>query len=306
MPSLSYLKTRADLYRKIREFFYARQVLEVETPLLCSHTVTDLHVNGIQAAHHRFLQTSPEYAMKRLLSLGSGPIFQLCKAFRDEEMGSNHNPEFTMLEWYRPGFNHHDLMSELNELMMCLLNTPPATRQSYRDCFLQHTSLDPFTADQHALHAFIKHHHLLHDTTDIDHDTALQVILSEYIEPRINQDTPFFIYDFPATQACLAVIRRDNPAVGERFELYFKGYELANGFHELTDPHEQEQRFLRDQNKRRERGLYVPEIDYYLIDALKKGLTPTAGVAVGVDRLVMLACHTTRIQDVLCFPWDSC
>ena len=298
------LKTRAELYRKIRKFFDARDVLEVETPLLCSHTVTDLHVNGIKAAHNRFLQTSPEYAMKRLLAQGSGPIFQICKAFRDEEAGSNHNPEFTMLEWYRPQFNHHDLMQELDELIQLLLHTPAATKQSYRDCFLTHTAIDPLTADLTILHAFIKQHNLLHDLTDIDHDTALQVILSEYIEPQIGNDAPIFIYDFPPTQACLAKIRNDEQPVGERFELYYKGFELANGFHELTDPIEQEQRFQNDQAKRRARNLYVPDIDYYLIDALKQGLPPTAGVAVGVDRLVMLACDANRIQEVLCFPWD--
>ena len=298
------LKTRAELYRKIRQFFDARDVLEVETPLLCSHTVTDLHVNGIKAAHNRFLQTSPEYAMKRLLAQGSGPIFQICKAFRDEEAGSNHNPEFTMLEWYRPQFNHHDLMQELDELIQLLLHTPAATKQSYRDCFLTHTAIDPLTADLTILHAFIKQHNLLHDLTDIDHDTALQVILSEYIEPQIGNDAPIFIYDFPPTQACLAKIRNDEQPVGERFELYYKGFELANGFHELTDPIEQEQRFQNDQAKRRARNLYVPDIDYYLIDALKQGLPPTAGVAVGVDRLVMLACDANRIQEVLCFPWD--
>lgn len=300
-----HLKSRADLYRKIRQFFDDRGVLEVETPLLCSHTVTDLHVDGIRAAHNRFLQTSPEYAMKRLLSLGSGPIFQICKAFRNEEAGSNHNPEFTMLEWYRPGFNHHDLMSELNELMIYLLNTKPATKQTYRDCFIEHVAIDPFTADLATLHAFIKQHQLLHDVSDIDHDTALQVILSQCIEPHIGNEAPFFLYDFPPSQACLATIRHGNPPVGERFELYYKGFELANGFHELTDSAEQEQRFLNDQAKRRAHGLYVPDIDYYLIDALKKGLPPTAGVAVGVDRLIMLACQAKSIQEVLCFPWNS-
>ena len=242
--------------------------------------------------------------MKRLLAQGSGPIFQICKAFRDEEAGSNHNPEFTMLEWYRPQFNHHDLMQELDELIQLLLHTPAATKQSYRDCFLTHTAIDPLTADLTILHAFIKQHNLLHDLTDIDHDTALQVILSEYIEPQIGNDAPIFIYDFPPTQACLAKIRNDEQPVGERFELYYKGFELANGFHELTDPIEQEQRFQNDQAKRRARNLYVPDIDYYLIDALKQGLPPTAGVAVGVDRLVMLACDANRIQEVLCFPWD--
>lgn len=303
--SLASLKTRADLYRQIRQFFYDRGVLEVETPLLCSHTVTDLHVDGIQTINHRFLQTSPEYAMKRLLCLGSGPIFQLCKAFRNEEAGSNHNPEFTMLEWYRPGFNHHDLMTELDDLIRHLLNTPYSTRQSYRDCFLEHVAIDPLTVNLDTLHAFIRQHELLHDVTDIDHDTALQVILGQCIEPHIGHDAPFFLYDFPPSQACLAKIRPDNLPVGERFELYYRGFELANGFHELTDAVEQRQRFEKDQKKRQARGLPVPDIDHYLIDALQQGLPPTAGVAVGVDRLVMLACKATSIKEVLCFPWEN-
>ncbi len=300
------LRARANLYRDIRNFFDERGVVEVETPLLCSHTITDVHIEGISAAQNRFLQTSPEYCMKRLLCAGSGPIFQICKAFRHEEAGSRHNPEFTMLEWYRPGFDHHMLMQELNELIQLLLMTPPAAKQSYRDCFLEFTQIDPLMCDLETALNYIQQHNLLPGITDIDHDTALQVILSEVIEPQIGQQRPMFIYDFPPSQAVLAKIRRDTPPVAERFELYYKGYELANGFHELTDSTEQQQRFEADQQKRRALGLRVPTIDYFLIDALRRGMPDCAGVAVGLDRLLMLLTHNPAIKDVVCFDWQQC
>ncbi len=293
------LKTRAHIYQTIRDFFKSRNILEVETPLLCSHTVTDVHVAGIEASG-RFLQTSPEYCMKRLLSQGSGPIFQICKAFRQEESGSHHNPEFTMLEWYRPGFDHHALMEELDLLIQTLLKTQPATKQSYRKCFLQHTSIDPFDCELKALHDFIVQHQLLHSIDNIDFDTATQVILSEYIEPKIGQQRPFFLYDFPASQAALA---RINNNTGARFELYYKGLELANGFHELTDATEQLQRFKQDQSKRKQLNLPQRDIDTFFINALKQGLPDCAGVAVGLDRIIMLACNANTIQSVLTFAW---
>lgn len=299
------LEARAALYHSIRQFFAARGVLEVETPLLCSHTVTDLHIHSI-AAGERHLQTSPEYCMKRLLVAGSGPIYQICKAFRQEESGSNHNPEFSMLEWYRPGFDHHQLMQELDTLVQHLLQSPPADKASYRDCFIKHVAVDPLTCSLDTLHKVIQHHNLLHDLSDIDHDTALQVILTHLIEPHIGQDRPFFIYDFPASQAALAKIRPDEPPVAERFELYYRGFELANGFHELTDAEEQQTRFRVEQEKRQALQLSIPTIDTYFIDALKQGLPNCAGVAVGLDRLLMLLTNSTAIQNVLSFDWNRC
>ncbi|PHQ81411.1 MAG: elongation factor P lysine(34) lysyltransferase [Coxiella sp. (in: Bacteria)] len=298
MPHNDALRTRALIYRKLRAFFDERGVLEVETPLLCAHTVTDPYIESIKA-DGGYLQTSPEYAMKRLLCAGSGPIFQICKAFRKEEAGRHHNPEFTMLEWYRPGFDHHDLMNELDELMQCVLSTLPSTKQSYRDCFLEHTSIDPLTCELPQLHTFIEKNTLVHDVSLLDADTALQIILSEYIEPKIGLQQPFFLYDFPASQAALSQIRDDTPPVAERFELYYKGLELANGFHELTDVDEQLQRFKHNQDTRRASGLTVPDIDDAFINALKTGLPPTSGVAVGLDRIIMLACGVNSINDVL-------
>lgn len=299
------LAARAELNRQIREFFAERGVVEVETPLLCSHSVTDVYIESI-AAGKRFLQTSPEYCMKRLLCAGSGPIFQICKAFRQEEVGSNHNPEFTMLEWYRPGYDHHQLMDELSELAQVLLHTAPATRQSYRDCFKEFTGLDPFTSSLETLHNYIIQHDLLQDLTGIDYDIALQVILGEQVEPQIGQQQPHFIYDFPASQAALSKIRREEFPVAERFELFYKGSELANGFHELTDADEQQQRFERDRQKRQALGLVVPDIDRNFIAALRQGLPNCAGVAVGLDRLLMIKTHSKSIKDVVTFTFNDC
>ncbi len=301
---LNALKTRAKINRQIREFFFARDVMEVETSLLCTHTITSPYIDSISAGP-RYLQTSPEYGMKRLLCAGSGSIYQLCKAFRQEESGRHHNPEFTLLEWYRPGYNHHDLMRELEDLLKLLLNTHSADKKSYRECFLTFTQIDPFTCHLQTLYDFITHKNLLHDLTHIDHDTALQVILSEYIEPRINPDIPFFLYDFPATQASLAKIRYEDFPLGERFELYYQGLELANGFHELADANEQHERFKQEQEKRRHLNRHVPEIDHYLIDALKEGMPNAAGVAVGLDRIVMIAMKAHSIDEVLAFPWEQ-
>ncbi len=298
------LTTRARMNRQIREFFFARDVMEVETSLLCSHTITNPYIDSISAGP-RYLQTSPEYCMKRLLCAGSGPIYQLGKAFRHEESGRHHNPEFTLLEWYRPDYNHHDLMQELEELLTLLLHTPPADKKSYRDCFLTFTQIDPLTCDIQTLYDFITEKNLLHDLTDIDHDTALQLILSEYIEPKINPDIPFFLYDFHASKASLAKIRQDDCPVGERFELYYQGLELANGFHELADADEQQKRFEHEQEKRKRLNRHVPRIDHYLIEALKKGMPNTAGVAVGLDRIVMIAMKAHRINEVLAFPWEQ-
>lgn len=307
MMNTQHIHQRAQLYQQIRTFFFKRNILEVETPLLCSHTVTDVHIDSFQV-DNRYLQTSPEYCMKRLLAAGSGPIYQICKAFRLEEAGSRHNPEFTMLEWYRPGFNHHQLIGEVDMLLQTILNTAPLKKQSYQDCFKQFTNIDPFSMPLEILLKFIETHisSFLREDLDIDIDTALQIILSEYIEPQIGQDQPFCIYDFPPSQAALAKIRNDAPPVAERFEIYYKGYELANGFHELTDPTEQAKRFGADQAKRKQLEKHVPDIDLFFIDALKHKLPACAGVAIGLDRLLMVKNNKQNISDVLCFSWQSC
>lgn len=301
----AHLKQRAQFYQQIRTFFSERNVLEVETPLLCSYTVTDVHIDSFQV-NDRYLQTSPEYCMKRLLAQGSGPIYQICKAFRLEEAGSRHNPEFTMLEWYRPELNHHQLIDEVDALLQTSLKTLPLKKQSYQNCFKQLANIDPFSTSLDILLKFIETNipSFLHN--DLDIDTALQIILSEYIEPQIGQDQPFCIYDFPTSQAALAKVRNDNPPVAERFEIFYKGYELANGFHELTDANEQRKRFQADQQKRQQGGKPTPEIDHYFINALKAGLPPCAGVAMGLDRLLMIKSNAQTIGETLAYDWKDC
>jgi len=297
--SLANLQLRAHLFSRIRQFFAERKVLEVETPLLCQHTVTDLHIESFQS-DSRYLQTSPEYAMKRLLAANSGPIFQICKAFRKDESGSQHNPEFTMLEWYRPGFNHHELMDEMDALLQTALATSSAERISYQDLFLTKLGIDPHSTDLKSLQQCAKHHELNITPAINDKDTLLQLLLNHLIEPKLGRRAPTFIYDFPASQAALAKI---NAGKAERFEVYIQGSEIANGFHELTDSKEQAQRFESDQKRRQKANRFVPAIDKQLIEALEHGMPECAGVAVGLDRLLMILTKTKNIDDVIAFPW---
>jgi len=310
--SLDTLKKRAQLIQHIRAFFYKRNVMEVETPLLCQHTVTDPHIESFQSEFNfsplsqtYFLQTSPEYAMKRLVSAGSGAIFQICKAFRNGEVGSQHNPEFSILEWYRPGFTHHDLMQEVDALFQHVLHTQPADQCRYRDLFLTHLQFDPFTIEKNALQQQVQTHCPGIDTHSLSHDDALTILLTHCIEPHLGRDKPIFIYDYPASQCALATLRHEKTHdVAQRFELYYKGKECANGFHELTNAAEQQQRFEKNQQQRQANNQFIPAIDSRFIDALQAGLPACAGVAVGIDRLMMLALSTNDINDVISFDFS--
>lgn len=303
--TLENLHHRAALYQKIRQFFAQRNVLEVETPLLCRHTVTDPHIESfsVLASPTYFLQTSPEYAMKRLLAAGSGSIYQITKSFRVGESGHQHNPEFTMLEWYRTGFNHHDLMDEMNLLLQFTLQTQTADKISYRALFLTYLNVDPLEIKLEALKKLIVENNINMDSDNLDHDTCLQILLSHLIEPKLGIEKPLFLYDFPPSQAALSKIRDDSNPVAERFELYMNGSEIANGFHELTDANEQINRFEKNQMARKKNNQIIPDIDYYFIDALKAGLPNCAGVAVGIDRLLMQYAKTNCIHDVISFPF---
>ncbi|MDF2177913.1 elongation factor P--(R)-beta-lysine ligase [Aliiglaciecola sp. CAU 1673] len=313
--SIDNLRRRAQLLADIRRFFAERNVMEVETPALSQATVTDEHLHcfstefiGPGAANGKilYLQTSPEYAMKRLLAAGSGAIYQLAKAYRNEEAGRFHNPEFTMLEWYRPGFDHFALMQELDELVQQLLHCGPATQITYQQAFIQHLGLDPLIADLSMLrNAAIQLGHGELAANENDCDTLLQLLFCDGVEPHIGAEAPCFVYDFPASQASLAKLNPEDPRVAQRFELYFKQLELANGFHELDDPTEQKARFERDNQKRIAAGRPPRPIDPYLLAALEAGLPPCAGVAVGVDRLMMLAMDAEQIKDVLSFSVDN-
>ena len=314
--SMQQLQKRAKIIQDIRLFFIKRGLLEVETPTLSQAGVTDIHLfcfktlfigpdlsSSKQTASGLplYLQTSPEFHMKRLLSAGSGSIFQICKAFRNEESGRFHNPEFTLLEWYRVGFDHFLLMDEMDQLLQIVLNCEAARRCSYQEAFIEVLDVDPLTADLKELKeagSKLKLGDVLDNETD--KDTILQLLFCMAIEPVIALHRPCFVYNFPASQAALARISEDDPRVAERFEVYYKGIELANGFHELSDPQEQLKRFQEDNHQRRLKGLEEMPIDQHFIDSLEN-LPDCAGVALGIDRLIMLATEQTHIDDVLSF-----
>lgn len=313
--SLDNLRLRAHIINQIRSFFSDRNVLEVETPLLSRATVTDPHVIGIPAIYTAigttkeeilYLQTSPEYAMKRLLASGSGAIFQISKAFRQGEVGKNHNPEFTMLEWYRPGFDHHALMDEMDLLLQTVLRVQPAERLSYAAAFEKFLGINPHLADLLELIACAKEKiQYVSADQNSDRNFWLDLLLTHCIEPHIGQTVPVFLYDFPITQAALAKIRFDeNPPVASRFEVYFRGVELANGFHELQDAKEQRKRFKEDLNKRAMVGISAVPIDENFLAALEHGFPDCSGVALGVDRLIMLATNNQAIRDILSFAFE--
>ncbi len=300
------LVRRAGVLARIRTFFSAREVLEVETPVLAAAGGTDVHLAPLSTRLAQggtlYLQTSPEFAMKRLLAAGSGPIYQLGRAFRDGEAGRRHNPEFTMLEWYRPGWDHHMLMDEVEALLLEVLATGPGERMTYREAFLRHAEVDPFTASDDQLRARAARLGL--GSAGVDREACLSLILAAEVEPNLGRGRPSFVHDFPAAQAALARIRSGDPPLAERFEVFVEGVELANGYHELTDPVEQRRRFAADLARRRELGLPELPVDVRLLAALEHGLPDCAGVALGVDRLVMLACGATSLADVMAFPVD--
>lgn len=311
--SIENLRKRAAIIKQIRDFFTARGVMEVETPIMCHTSVTDPFIQSIPAlfqAHPEenetryYLQTSPEYAMKRLLAAESGAIFQITKSFRQGEVGRLHNPEFTMLEWYRPAFDHHQLMDEMDELLQLVLTMPPANRMTYAELFQTHLHINPHLASCDELAACAQANHVSIATDIHDKDTWLNILMSHCIEPHLGQDKPIFVYDFPASQAALARIQNTNPPVASRFEVYVKGMELANGFHELQHAEEQRKRFENNLLARKSLGLNELVIDEYFIAALKHGLPDCAGVALGIDRLIMIAINGSTIADVLSFDFS--
>ena len=307
------MQIRARIRKRIRTFFDAQNVLEVETPILARAGVTDPHIDSLQTrwsdkGEPVYLQTSPEYAMKRLLASGSGAIYQFSRVFRYGERGRQHHPEFTMLEWYRPGYDHHRLMLEVDDLLRKCLSEHIKLEQScfwsYQQAWQDCIGLDPFTTDVEQLNAFVKQQGIEVSGLDDDHDSWLQLIMTHCVEPALPENTPIFIYDFPASQAALAKIRHDAPPVAERFELYINGMELANGFHELTDADEQRQRFEADLLKRQQMGKAPMPVDEKLLASLAE-MPECAGVAVGLDRLVMIAAGVDRIDAVLSFVVDE-
>ena len=313
VADLSSLRARAALLQGVRAFFDDRDILEVETPLLCSSGITDPSIEplmverGVSIDAPRYLQTSPEYAMKRLLAAGSGPIYQITRAFRDGEAGARHNPEFSVLEWYRPGFDYHQLMAEVEALLRyCLqdrISDVSANYYSYRQLFIDILQLDPFVGSTADLESCAREHF---DAGTIrgDRDLWLDLLMSHIIEPVLAERGLCFVYDYPASQASLVRIAEiDGIAVGQRFEFYLDGMELGNGYFELTDPLEQRRRFEADNAKRLAAGATERPLDEWLLAALEQGLPDCSGVALGFDRLLMLATGRTDIRDAIAFDW---
>jgi len=306
---------RAEMLMIIRQFFQQRAVLEVETPLLCHATGTDPQLDFFSTQFNYppdnprlFLQTSPEFAMKRLLAAGSGCIYQICKAFRNSESGRFHNPEFTILEWYRLGFTLQDLMQEVAELFEQLV-LPQRPLQilppiSYQDIFQQATGLDPLNFDLPRWQAFARCENL-HEAIEIcaeDHGVWLDFIFSHVVQPQMKAGCLYRVYHYPAIQSALARIHPENPQLAERFEVFIDGVELGNGFRELTNADEQEQRFEREIAWRRQHRLPEVEKDRRFLAALQTGLPECSGIAIGLDRLLMILLNKTSIDEVLIFP----
>ncbi len=314
--SWQHAKQRARVLAAIRSFFSKRDVIEVETPLLSNGTITDVHLDpfitqfnycadsNIEQPIPLYAQTSPEFAMKRLLASGYGCCYQICKAFRHEQHGRYHNPEFTMLEWYRLGFDHFQLMDELAELLVEVLECSNVDKITYQDLFIREVAIDPLQATKNELLGLITKRGMLSDwlVKEDSLDTLLQFVMSELIEPLIGRETPCFVYNFPASQASLAKVSSEDKRVAERFECYFKGIELANGFNELTDEKLQRARFEEDNSKRVELNKNERMIDQNFLSALDSGLPKCAGVAMGIDRLLMLVLDADSIDQVLTFP----
>lgn len=317
--TLQILRARAALLLRLREFFATRDILEVETPVLSRAASTELHLDSFATRYHGaqyqadnclYLHTSPEYPMKRLLAAGAGSIFQIAKVFRDGESGSRHNPEFTLLEWYRVGFDKWQLMIEVERLMdsvlpQCVVRQP-TQYLSYREALSRYAQVDPHRATREELADCGVSHGVNagSGTENFTRNIWLDLLMSHIVGPQLGQDGLTFIYDYPADQASLAQVRPGEPPLAERFELYIKGMELANGFCELADPVEQRQRFERDNAARGARDLPVMPLDEHLLAALEHGLPPCAGVALGVDRLLMLITGARSIREVLAFPID--
>jgi elongation factor P--(R)-beta-lysine ligase len=309
------LVARARMLARIREFFAARDVLEVDTPVIVNAAVSDVHIHSARVeltpeipagAHARFfLHTSPEYAMKRLLAAGSGDIYQVCHVARALETGRVHNPEFTLLEWYRIGFSLGQLMDEVEMLVCGLLGgrlpEVAAERLTYREAFLRELALDPFEATPAQLASAAVPLDLGASGAALDRDGYLELLMGAIIGPRLGNQRLTFIHSYPASQAALARLDPADPRAAQRFELYARGIELANGFHELANPAEQRARFEADNAARARAGLPVNALDERLLCSLGD-LPDCAGVALGLDRLLMLATGAGHIEEVLAFP----
>lgn len=301
------------MLKSARAFFEDRGVLEVETPALSAAAVSDPQIESLATqiagvSGRRYLCPSPEYAMKRLLAAGCGDIYQICKVFRDAERGRWHNPEFTMIEWYRVGQDDTALMNEVEALVAGLLaparTLGPAERISYSDALRRHAGVDAFDSTEDELLDAARRHGIQCDA-QLDRDAKLDLLMGLVVGPRLGSGSPCFVCDYPATQAALARLKPGLPRVAARFELYLDGLELANGFHELAQPEEQRARFRHDLELRGARGQVQPPLDENFLAAMMSGLPDCAGVALGFDRLVAIALGAGKLADAMAFNIDN-
>lgn len=311
-PTASFetLRLRAQWLGQIRSFFQERSVLEVETPVLSYASVPDPHIESMQTrvnGQSQYLQTSPELYMKRLLAAGSGPIYQIARVFRNGEAGYLHNPEFTLVEWYRPGFDQYELMREVGDLFHRLMGSDPNNsfkQVGYQNLFLEYAGIDPLVTDWAVFRLRCEKNHWSCPVMETDGwEAAMDWLLSIVIQPAMRG--PIFVIDYPASQASLARLDPDNPAVARRFELFVDGIEMANGFEELTDADEQRQRFELENEIRKQKGLQPVPLDMLFLEALESGLPETAGVALGLDRLLMRKTGNNTVGDVMSFAWSN-
>lgn len=305
--SLDTLRARAQLMVDLRQFFTNKGYLEVETPIMGRYGITDPYLANI-TAHFRgddfALQTSPEYHMKRLLSAGSGPIFQLARVFRDDELGRWHNPEFTLLEWYQLDVDHQTLLAEVDELLQTIVRCPPVRIRTYQTVFQELCGINPLQTTVQDLQACVQQHGLngVLDPAEEDLDQYLFLLMSHVVEPGLaTEPGPTAVVDFPISQASLAQIINGCAA---RFEVYYQGIELANGFYELTDPDTQAARFQVDNQIRTAQGKPSAAVDKYLLQALDHGLPVCSGVALGVDRLIALALQQPQLSSCMAFDFS--
>lgn len=306
--SLDIIQKRAALMWQIRDFMDRHDILEVDTPILSHFAVTDPYIQSLATSNvfeketPLYLHTSPEYCMKRLLAAGTESIYQIAHVFRDEESGKRHHTEFTMLEWYRQNFDYYQLMDDVEQLLLDVGLSKP-NRITYAEAFIETVQIDPHTATIEQLQEISGKHGWGSDSDD--HHALLDYIFSEAVIKKIDNSQPLFIYDYPECMAALATLKEGVPRVAERFELFIHNMEIANGFNELCDANEQKQRFETELISRKAKGLSSLPVDSHFLAALESGLPKTAGVALGIDRLLMVLSGKDDIKEVMTFTLNN-
>ncbi|RIY35210.1 elongation factor P--(R)-beta-lysine ligase [Psittacicella gerlachiana] len=301
------LKERHKILKKIRDFFDNKGLIEVETPILAQAAVTDVHLDSFTTNYlgkEYFLNTSPEFHMKRLLAGGSGPIYQICKCFRLEPTSRKHNPEFTMLEWYQPNYSLQRLLDEVEELFKVFFDFTVLERYTYEYIFKKYLGVSPLDASHRELVELAKNYGLYH-AEKYDKDTILEFLFSTCIEPYLGQENPVAIYNYPASQAALAQITAEDPRTAQRAEVFYRGIELANGFYELTNWEQQKERFQADLYQRASNNQDTIAFDQKFLAALKHGMPQASGIALGLDRFIMLVMQEASIAEVMTFTIEN-